>query len=282
MSTIYKGQIMGGTRLDRQGERIPKAQLERIVEKTRGKRSLLHAHHDMSKPPTGYYENVRLVQDPDTPSEWNLVADITVETGSLTEAIGGFSISYLELKYEGTDPICGHIYLPYPLYNDDAIVKAASNEMRNGVGKWVKKGDAIAIVALILGVLYFVLKPVWDQAYAELYKDKVGKLIDHFKNTRKLLQEKGVGTELVLIMKSDEAQIEIRFMPDQSDVESGLKTDAIMEGLRTAHAYIASTPITAGRSLDRLVMRFDSSAGSYVLDRPDYAPSNIKLDPPPK
>jgi hypothetical protein len=49
------GQILAGTQLDLQGEKLSKAFLDEFCQYTDAVKSPLHQHHDMSKKIVGYF-----------------------------------------------------------------------------------------------------------------------------------------------------------------------------------------------------------------------------------
>ena len=121
---LYKQQIIAGTKVDLQGEKIPKHVLEGFLKNSYGKKIPLNQSHDISKPCPGYIENLNLVEDENENNEWSLIGDVYCESEKLEEAMNGFSISYLEITHqcEGDPEIL--FYLPYPHYNDKEYIKS--------------------------------------------------------------------------------------------------------------------------------------------------------------
>lgn len=269
--TIYKAQILGGTHLDRQNEKLSKSQLERLIRGKEGKRLPLYAHHDMSKMSVGYYENLRIEPDASTPGEWHLVAEVTVERGSLEEAIGGFSIGFLETISLGNKPDIGNLYIPYPLYNDSEFIAALRGSGEGGIGKWVKKGLGTAELALIFAGFYFLLKPFWDQVYEATIKDNVAKVLNHFRPAIYELKEKRVGVEYLQRVKYGTEVLEVRFIPDQADTDASLTPEKIMAGYKAVYMYLIVKPPPLGSRVDRIILVYDRNLDGYAVDRVEYS-----------
>ena len=115
---IFKQQILAGTKVDLQGEKIPKRILEGFVKSSNGRKIPLNQSHDFAKQCPGYMENLNLIEDENEKDEWALVGDIYCEPEKLEEVMGGFSISYLEITHPCKDDPEILLYLPYPYYND--------------------------------------------------------------------------------------------------------------------------------------------------------------------
>jgi hypothetical protein len=224
----------------------------------------------MANSPVGFYENLRLEANRESPGDWNLVADVTIEAGSLQEAIGGFSISFLEKIYDGMDIELGLIYLPYPHYNDHQLMTSLGNHGANGIGKWIKKGIETKDAALLLAGMLFLVKPVWDQVYEAFFKEKVARLLKHYRPSMGRLKDKNIALEFVQLVRDGDKRIEVRFIPEQMKLEEGLETVAILDGLKTIHEWLLTAPSERRSTVNRFVMRYDEENRFYYIDRTDH------------
>lgn len=79
--------------------------------------------HDMRRPVTGYIEDPRLVPDsgPGPLEKWRSIGDLYLDSGSLDDALGGFSISGLEMMRRPENATV-LLYLPCPHYNDEGLL----------------------------------------------------------------------------------------------------------------------------------------------------------------
>ena len=162
---LFKDQPVLSTARDAQGETRTKKFLEDVVKSMKG-RFPLGQHHDMVSPYCGYMENLRVVAAPDAQDEWLIIADISLESGKITDAIGGFSYSFTAShRNNKADPETS-IYLPFPYYNDEALIdELLRADTPLAVGKWHKKSADSGTIALIVSFILFGLAPPWQKLY---------------------------------------------------------------------------------------------------------------------
>ena len=117
-----RNQVLGGTTEDTQGECLPLEILQGFAAVYHGKRQPLNQGHDLAKRSAGYIENIRVVDHPEIDGEYALIGDVYCDESRLEEVMRGFSISYLEMIRRSEDAHELIVYLPYPHYNDAALV----------------------------------------------------------------------------------------------------------------------------------------------------------------
>jgi hypothetical protein len=207
MQTI-KDQTLAGTRIDSQGERNSKKVLESFAQQYAGKRMPLNQQHDLSLKSPGYVENLRVVPDAGSPGDWSLVGDMSFDAESLQDAMGGFSISFLEVLRQSKSKDLFHIYLPFPYYRDERLLDDLFEEGYSSVGRWAKKAVDPATVGLIGAALIFLFKPVWE----DLYKTQIAPHIYEF-FTRKFgkLKEKKIDVQVVQHVVYNNFEIQVFF-----------------------------------------------------------------------
>ena len=136
---FFKDQPVLSTREDSQGEKRTKEFLDEIVQ-SMPQRFPVGQHHDMGKQHCGYMQNFRVVPVPKADDEWMIIADIELDSGTVGEAIGGFSYGFAANYRQNADQVETAVYLPHPYYNNEQII----NELLLApiplqVGKWHKK-----------------------------------------------------------------------------------------------------------------------------------------------
>jgi len=232
----YIGQVIGGTRLDQQGERLPKQVLDEICIKARGSRLPVHQHHDMTQPIVGYMENLRVEADAKNEGEWSLVADVFLEEGTIDDAQKGFSISTV-MPLREVDDAQLFLNLPYPTYNDTEFIAELSSDPTLKLGKWIKKNLDAGGWALFGATLAFILKPAWDDVYKQLISPK----IDQFLGTHgELISRKGLGLEHVQLVIYGEHQIELRFIPAPGKEKYCFSHDSLRHGIDIVAKQLAA------------------------------------------
>jgi hypothetical protein len=191
---VIKGQILAGTRVDSHGERVPKAVLDSFAEQYAGKRMPLNQQHDLSLVSPGFVENLRVVPDERNRGDWSLVGDVSYDGESVQSAIGGFSISFLEIFRRSEAQELFFVYLSYPHYNDAALVDELFEDGFVSVGRWAKKAADPVTVGLVGAAAVFFLKPVWE----DLYKTQIAPHVYRFFSEKfAKLREKSIPVNFV-------------------------------------------------------------------------------------
>lgn len=266
-----KGQPLASTNFDRQGERLTKAFLEELAQRTKGKRLPLHQQHDMSKPVPGFMENVRLEPDPENLGEWRLVADVTFDDGKIEDVIGGFSISGVEMLHRSPSA-SALVYLPYPHYNDEKLVKLLTAEPDLNVGKWIKKG-AEPVGWVVLGsVIAFVLSPIWDDVYKRQIAPRIDNLLSKY---LAVFHARGLGAELVQIVSFCGRDVEVRLIPIRGAEESCLRSDSVEKGLARMLAVLSADAKAKTVGVDRVVLFFNATIEGFSVHRIEYADGTV-------
>jgi len=262
MQTIWN-QTLAGTRLDSQGERNPKEVLDSFSRQYAGKRMPLNQQHDLSLKSPGYVENLRVVADEDSPGEWRLVGDVSFESGSLQEAMGGFSISFLEVLRRSKSQDLFHIYLPFPHYRDQQFVDELFEEGYSSVGRWAKKAADPATVGLIGATVIFLIKPVWE----DLYKTQIAPHIyDFFKRKMGKLREKKIDAQLVQHVEYNNYEIQVLLLPTRGCEEECFDVESTTAAMHLVHEQLTSQPDTSTPP-SKIYLQYDDGANAFKIHR---------------
>tara|TARA_R110002049_G_C9160924_1_gene560989 strand:- start:95 stop:916 length:822 start_codon:yes stop_codon:yes gene_type:complete len=262
-------QVLGGTRLDAQGEKLSKKFIEKFCSSCEGRKIPLHQHHDMSRQTAGYIENLRVEKDPKNDGEWSIVGDVYSEIGAIDELIGGFSISGTETIHR-PDEFNLMLYIPYPTYNDDKFVEnlLATDEIH--LSKWIKKGVEPASCALFVAVFAIVITPVWDH----VYKRKIAPLVDRFMDEEwPKIRAKNLGLEHAQLIDYEGYEIEIRLIGVSGKERECYSPEVIQEAVKVAVDEVESD-FSESNPITRLVLFYDSGSCNYKLHRTEYYTGN--------
>lgn len=266
-----KDQILGGTRLDSQGERLDYEDLQGICNTFSGQRIPLHQRHTMAAATLGFIENLRTVESDTVPNEWSLIGDVTISSGTLDDALRGFSISLIKPLIERDDASL-MIYLPYPHYNDDALIDQLASDADLKVGKWIKKQADPSTVALFGTTLVFLLKPVWDEIYKELVSPWVKKfLASHLS----LLQEKNLTLEHIQLVVYRRHQVEFRFVPALGKERHCFAETLLLAGIAAGVDKLEAEPRADNPGAKRLILNYAVSARAYEVTRIEFADGSV-------
>jgi hypothetical protein len=263
----FPDQILGSTHLDSQGERLSKSQLDKFCSACAGKRIPVHQQHDMRHGPVGYIDHLRVEPDSHMPGEWSLVGDVCVEHGSLGEVLKGFSISFTEpiREVEGAEVL---IYLPYPFYNDTALIDTLSNDPKLTIGRWIKKQHDPNFWVAFGPTLVFVLRPAWD----DFYRRKIAPLIDRFiKAHWPLLKSKGLHLEHVQLIQFGSHKIELRFIPPEDKGAICFAPELLRMGISAVEEHLKHEAQSASGRIVRVVLHYDVTARRYYIARVEHS-----------
>lgn len=262
---FFKDQIIAGTRLDLHGERIPKAKLDEYCQSMPGRHWLNHKH-DMSLPPTGYYENVRVVPSALEEGEWDLIADVTITYGTIEENIGGFSIGYTELIVE-RDGAEAAVFLPYPFYNDAELIESLASDQTIEVGKWVQKSAEPVLWSLIGAGFVWLAGKLFDKTFDEFldrtYVPQVRKILDF---VLPKLEEKGLSAQVNIPAAMGNIPISLQIQPPPNTGKEYLSNPHIAQAIRAANASLLAGDARP-ETITRIVLGYDFSGQAYQVIR---------------
>lgn len=261
----FNNQILAGTRLDSQGEKIPKEVLDNFAMRYSNSTMPLNQEHDLSLDVAGHVENLRVVSDPDIQGEWCLVGDVVCDSSLIKNFLGGFSISFLEILKKSNKSAEFYLYLPHPYYKDDLFLDELFEEGYVSVGRWAKKsGDPVSIALIgFSSFVAFLIKPVWD----DLYKTQIApKIYDFFNRKFKKLKDKNITIQLVQKVKYGNRYLDIYFLPIPGKEEACFNLEAVAEGMRIAHSTIVSIDFEL-ISYSKIFLKFDEEKKSYIVLR---------------
>ncbi|MDD5299604.1 MAG: hypothetical protein PHD65_03825 [Gallionella sp.] len=271
MMEIIKRQTLSGTRLDTQGERVPKKVLDSFCAQYAGKRMPLNQNHDLRMQSPGFVENICVVEDEKSPGDWSLVGDVHYDAESLEIALGGFSISYLEIVKRGIRQDLFQVYLPFPFYNDPDLIAQLFEDGLVSVGKWAKKHADPSTIALIGGALVFFITPVWD----DIYKTKIApRIYSFFRDKIGVLKAKNIGVNFVQYISYFDREIQVLFIPLREQAEACFTVDCTNQAMLAVHEYLNSRDITTP-CITKLFLNFDASSGRYILYRVEHEDGSI-------
>lgn len=271
---IIKRQILSGTRLDTQGERVPKKVLDSFCAQYAGKRMPLNQNHDLRMKSPGFVENLCVIEDIDSPGDWSLIGDVHYDVESIEIALGGFSISYLEILKRGMQQDLLSVYLPFPYYNDQNLVEQLFEEGFVSVGKWAKKNIDPSTIALIGGAIVFFIKPVWD----DLYKTQIAPLVYKFFQERYgVLKANNIGVNFVQYVSHFDREIQVLLIPTQGEEENCYTIERTTQAMSTVHDYLNSIDITTPR-VTKIFLHFDTSSDCYILYRVEREDGSLSTD----
>lgn len=270
MQTI-PNQTLAGTRLDSQGERNTKEGLESFAALYAGRRMPLNQQHDMSLKSPGYVENVRVIADAGSPGDWSLVGDVYFDSDILEIPVGGFSISFLEvIRRSGTQDVL-HVYLPYPHYNDSALIDDVFEEGFVSVGRVAKKAADPTLVALVGGAVVFFIKPIWE----DLYKTQIAPHVYKFFSGKfKKLEEKNISADFVQYVVHNNYEIQVFLIPSRGREEHCFHVDKTNAAMQLVHARL-TTQDPSIIPASKIFLQFDEQSDAYALHRTEHKDGSL-------
>ncbi|MFK3651039.1 hypothetical protein ACI2IY_21770 [Lysobacter enzymogenes] len=262
----FAGQRLAGTRLDSQGEKLSLEDLRNYVDFCKDRRVPLHQQHQIGEPTMGFIENIRLVQDDQSDEEWVVIGDVTVESGAFEKGFGGFSISFMAPLVDRASATC-LLYVPYPHYNNKELIEELAENPNLKIGKWIKKSAESANHALFGATIAFALTPVWDH----LYKSKIAPVIENFLGDHlKFLAAKNIFLEHIQIVLHNGHEVELRFIPERGKEQWCFSQQSVMAGISLVAQKIHNNPLAEEHGVQRVVLRYSTSARAYELSRIEY------------
>lgn len=263
----YLNQIVAGTHIDEQGEKMTKQIFEKLISSSAPKMPL-HQHHDMGRKTLGYLENFKLVPDKKHKAEWNVIADVYITSDNIDEALNGFSFSMLETVGGNTEAPLFYIHLPYPVYNDIEFIESLIREDDDLlVGKWVKKAlDPIMIALITTGIALF-FAPEWDIQYKKRIRPAMERLLKFVP----IISEKKVSVDLIQhVVGHLEEKVKVYFVPDRSDIIGSYKEEYILSALKDVEEFLNSDIKAKVTGIEMVKLYFDKMKSKYLLFHVQY------------
>jgi hypothetical protein len=262
----FSNQIIAGTREDKHGERYSKEFFEKLLA-TIPKRTPLNVGHEMGIPTAGYLENFKLVQNTDSPEEWNVTADIYVTDGELDigGALKGFSFSATSIDWGNTSSPEEILFLPYPIYNDLEFIGDLVNSSDDlAVGKWIKKSVDPVLIGMAITAFAVVIGPEWDIQYKNRIRPKLIDIISRLPT----LNKKGISLDIVqrFIGYCDE-EIQMYFIPDRSNELESHTENNIKKGLNIALSTISRDSKAKSVGVKRIELKFNPETHKFDVFR---------------
>ncbi|EGQ7881757.1 hypothetical protein NMS01_003878 [Vibrio cholerae] len=259
---LIRNQILGGTSIDRQGEKLTYEFLNDFCNTFKGKRMPLNQQHDLGLKTIGYAENLRLERFGNSDKEWSLIGDLFVDRDNLEIAVGGFSISGVEeIKSENNPDF--FLYIPFPYYNDAELLESLSESNKINLGKWIKKNNDPESWAIFAATVAFALTPVWDDFYKTVVAPKIKKFVsEEFPK----LAKKGIGLQHVQIIDYHGCEIEIRFIGERGR-EKECYSLSIMRNAISMVQHELDTIFSTSDPVSRIVLCYNKDGKSYFVHR---------------
>lgn len=269
-----KNQILAGTLEDAQGERNTKNFLDSLCESFNSKgRIPLNQQHDMSLQSVGYIENFKVIAAGNDQKEWNLVGDVYFHDIDIDEAMRGFSYSITEDIRGDFDNQKVSVYLPFPLYNDQAIFDDLI-ESGEGivVGAWRKKSANPDEIALVMGIVLFVAGPwynnFWNNTLTPLFT--------------RLLENIGPGKSFDYVQTAKghlDETYGIYFIPVRGKENDCFLFGKIMHGMNLATTYLANDAMAKSRGVHLVRLIFSEALDTYELKMIEYQDGSVVNNP---
>jgi hypothetical protein len=266
MHTI-RGQILAGTRVDAHGERNQVDWLHRFADMYAGKRMPMNQAHDLSLGSPGYIENLRVLPDESSAGDWCLVGDVHFERDGLAIPVGGFSISFLEVLRPSASQDLLHVYLPYPHYNDEAILDEVFEEGFVSVGRWAKKEADPNTIALVGAVIIAIFTPAWNN----LYQSTIAPHIERFFRERfSRLQARGIHADFIQYISYEGREVQAILIPLRGQEQQCFAIERTAAAMFKIHEYLVGlernhVPIA------KVYMKFHVTEGGFRFLRFEYA-----------
>ena len=260
---LIKNQLIGSTTEDSQGECLPLGALQDFAAAYCGKRQPLNQGHDLAKPAAGYIENIRVVDHPDVDGEYALIGDIYCDDSRIEEVLGGFSISFLKIIRRSEKEHEVIVYLPYPHYNDESLIRSLSSQAQPvSVGQWIKKASEPTAIGLIGLALIFALTPMWDDYYKTFVAPKIYKF---FRENWETFRKRKISADLVQTVEIDGHKIQVLLIPHRGKEEFSFSQTYLEQSMQLVHEFLQSQ--SQPKEIMRIHLYFHSEDEGYKLHR---------------
>lgn len=273
MQTII-GQVIAGTRVDAHAERNTLEMLETFARHHAGKRLALNQQHNLALSSPGHMENLRVIPDHDSPGDWCLVADITYETDALRVPVRGFSISFLEVLRPSSTVEDFQVFLPYPHYNDSALLDEVFVDGYVSVGRWAKKSAETDTVAIVAGVIVFVLTPLWTDLYQKAFAPRVERFfLEHFPK----FAARRITADFVQHLSVESSHVEVHFVPKRGDELHCFSAGKTTAAMFMVHDYLIALDINHV-PVRKMVVIFDEQTDLWRILRVEFTDGSVSGD----
>lgn len=265
-----RNQILASTQLDSQGERQTKESLLSLCESFKKKQRLpLNQQHDMNLDSVGYIENFRVVPSDNEEKEWSLIGDVYFHDVELDEALKGFSYSITEdMQGDSSEKEIG-IYLPYPFYQNEDVLKALA-ATGDGIvsGAWRKKAADPGTVSLVVSFVLFVAAP----AYTNFWNRNISPLLNELLSNLK----SGKSIEYAQVSKGHLGETYgIYFVPPRGTDSEYLTLSLIMDGIRAAQNHVEGDNLAKNKGVHLVKLVYSNDHSAYQLKSVEYNDGSI-------
>lgn len=226
----------------------------------------LHQRHDISLEAVGHIENFCVVQDPSDPTHWALVGDVTFKDIELDEALKGFSYSITDKIVGAEDPLAA-VFVPYPYYNDKALLlELTEDQERVASGAWRKKQADPTDVSLLISFALFIGAPAYTNYWNGTIAPLLAKLRNRFSNLGSVdfcqtLTDPGGKTYAAY------------FIPSRDGSAEQLTLSLIADGIERTSDFIRSDELARSRGV--YLVRLSFIGSRYELVAVHYLDGSI-------
>jgi hypothetical protein len=267
----FQDQIIAGTRIDAHGERNLKEMLEAFASKFAGSRQPINQNHDMSLVSPGHMENLRVVPDPLSPGDWNLIADLDYDSEKVSIPIGGFSISFLEIIRQSDSLELFQVFLPYPHYADLSLLDEIFSEGYISVGRWAKKSAETDTIALVSTVIVALLTPLWNNIYEEKIAPHVSQF---FLRKFSVLKAKKINADFVQHIEYGGNSVEVHFIPSRGRESQCFGIAKTTAAMLMVHEYLFALEINHV-AVRKIILQFKDSDDEFKFIRIEYTDGTL-------
>jgi hypothetical protein len=273
MATTLHSQIIASTDVDAHGEQCTREFLEELAVRMPPKMPL-NQHHDHARPTVGMIENFRVVQEA---NGWALVADVTFD--GEPPSLGGLSYSTTELTRKDERSVLA-AYVPFPYYKDEQfLADLGVHDGGTSVGRWIKKAEKVAQVALVVSALNLLLGPAWRRIYEDRIHPHLAGLARTLRDGLKARGAAQVRVEFLQPVRCEQydGTIELYFIPSEH-VEPSVTYDFVVaEAIGEAEAFVAGDWEGSGKTIKRIVHIFDIENCRYTRTQIIYTDGTSRM-----
>lgn len=253
----YRDHILGGTRLDLQGERLPREFFDRLCEAYKNRIMVMYPNHDVSQRPVGRVSNLRVVKSEIDPKEWDLIGDVELEDEASEFDFKGFSIGgAISIRKSETQAL--RLYLPIEGYKDATLVDELLEDGDLSIDRWIKKGEAEA-VAIFTTAVVLVLKPAWEDFYESVVSPRLHKFFnDHWPK----LKSREISLEYLQAVEINGRDVHLRFTGIRGSEETCFSQQKIQNAIILVRQHLS----VEKPEIAQISLVFDSSSGEYFVN----------------
>ena len=247
---IYKDCRLSSTTLDSHGEKFERNDLDQFA---RMERIPLWTEHRSDMPTLGFITNLR-VEEID--KDYFLIGDIHAYkpldvSNGFNLSVGATRISHMVENSVLT------IFIPYPWYQNEALLEKLSSEEKVSIGQYVKKELDPNAFALIVSTIALLVGPEWNRQYGVRVRPV---LLEALRIIRTRLLDMGIQADLHQTLKlKTGSKVLLKLIPGTKPNNTSYSIDCIDQAISEATELC----MRRGDSIQEITMIFDQKIGSY-------------------